>query len=328
MTLVSSEPGIVAGGRRHGTVVAAVAHRRRPARSRSSPRPPTCNWSRLGGGGSATDGDLLVADVARNTLRRVTMVDDGVRPAVGAHSGPQLSDTGRTVVFDTLAAAQLVPGSPPGRQVVTTVSPPTLSLAEADLGTTLVGFTSDEWYVAVNNDGPTTFTPSTVSVSDARFGINEEQSTCALGAPVPPGGDCTVRLTFTPTSPGPVTATLTVAETGFQAVVGVDHGARRRWRPDVAHQSGRPGARLGRRRAVRAPSSSSTSRTSRWCRPRSRRCASSARNPCDFVISSNSCESALVESPVDVLVGVVFTPTAAGQRTAVIELATPTGSTP
>ena len=82
------------------------------------------------------------------------------------------------------------------------MSPPTLSLAEGDLGTTLVGFSSDEWYVAVNNDGPTTFIPSKASVSDRRFTVNQEQSTCALGVPVPPGGDCTVRLTFTPAPRG------------------------------------------------------------------------------------------------------------------------------
>ena len=36
--------------------------------------------------------------------------------------------------------------------------------------------------------------------------------------PVPAGGDCHVRLSFTPSSPGPVSATLTVSESGFQAI--------------------------------------------------------------------------------------------------------------
>ncbi len=61
------------------------------------------------GGGEPSDGDLLVADASLGTLRRVTILADGVAPAVGAHSRPQLSDTGRTTVFDTLAAPQLMP---------------------------------------------------------------------------------------------------------------------------------------------------------------------------------------------------------------------------
>ena len=276
------------------------------------------------GGGDATDGDLLVADVARNTLRRVTMVDGGLQPAVGAHSGPQLSDTGRMVVFDTLSAGQLVPGSPPGRQVVTTVTPPTLSLAEGDLGTTLVGFTSDEWYVAVNNDGPTTFVPSKVSVSDSRFRVNEEESSCALGAPVPPGGDCTVRLTFTPTSPGPVTATLTVAESGFQAVSvsttvrGAGGDPMLRTNPagqalgSVVVGQWSPEFLFDVENISLVPTSVASVRVV-------------GPHPWDFMISSNSCEGRSLNPRSTCSIGVVFAPKAAGQRTAVIELATPTG---
>ena len=95
---------------------------------------------------------------------------------------------------------------------------PSLSLPDVDLGTTLVGLESDEWYVAVINNGPTSFVPSVVTVSDGRFAVNDETSTCTFGAPVPPGGDCTVLLTFTPTSPGPVSAELRVAEEGFEAL--------------------------------------------------------------------------------------------------------------
>ena len=96
---------------------------------------------------------------------------------------------------------------------------PRLTLAEADLGTTLVGFESDEWYVAVINTGTSSFVPATVTVSDPRFSINPDGSTCSLGVAVPPGGDCTVKLSFTPAGPGPVSANLTVAEDGFQAAL-------------------------------------------------------------------------------------------------------------
>ena len=323
MTLVSSEPGTE-------PVVAGTAPSSQPSLTADGQlvafvtKATNLQLVKASGGGEATDGDLLVADVARDTLRRVTMVDGGVQPAVGAHSGPQLSDTGRTVVFDTLSAGQLVPGSLPGRQVVTTVSPPTLSLAEGDLGTTLVGFTSDEWYVAVNNDGPTTFVPSKVSVSDSRFRVNEEQSSCALGAPVPPGGDCTVRLTFTPTSPGSVTATLTVAESGFQAVSvsttvrGAGGDPMLRTNPagqalgSVVVGQWSPEFLFDVENISLVPTSVASVRVV-------------GPHPWDFMISSNSCEGRSLNPRSTCSIGVVFAPKAAGQRTAVIELATPTG---
>jgi hypothetical protein len=323
MTLVSSVPG-------SDPVVAGTAPSSQPSLSADGQlvafitKATNLQPLRAGGGGAATDGDLLIADVAQRTLRRVTMIDGGVRPAVGSHSGPQLSDTGRTVVFDTLAAAQLVPGSVPGRQVVTTVSPPSLSLAEGDLGTTLVGFTSDEWYVAVNNDGPTTFTPSKVSVSDSRFRINQELSTCALGAPVPPGGDCTVRVTFTPNAPGPVSATLTVAEEGFQAVsVSTTirgSGGEPMLRTNPAGHAlgsvvvGTSGAEFlfDVENISLAPTSVASVRVV-------------GPHPFDFVISSNSCIGRSLNPRSTCSIGVTFAPLASGQRSAVIEVATPTG---
>ena len=323
MTLVSSEPATT-------PVVAGTAPSSQPSLSSDGQlvgfitKATNLQLVEASGGGEPNDGDLLVADVARNTLRRVTMIDGGVQPAVGAHSGPQLSETGRTIVFDTLAAAQLVPGSSPGRQVVTVVSPPTLSLAEGDLGTTLVGFASDEWYVAVNNDGPTTFIPSTVSVSDGRFRVNEELSTCALGAPVPPGGDCTVRLTFTPDAPGPVSATLTVAEEGFQPVsvstTVRGAGGDPMLRTNPAGQAlgsvvvGESGAEFlfDVENISLVPASVSSVRVV-------------GPNPDDFAISSNSCEGRSLNPRSTCSVGVTFSPTGSGQRSAVIEVATPTG---
>ncbi len=323
MTLVSSESGTE-------PVVAGTAPSSQPSLSADGQlvafitKATNLQVVEAGGGGAATDGDLLVADVARGTLRRVALTEGGVRPAVASHSGPQLSDTGRTIVFDTLAAAQLVPGSAPGRQIITIASPPSLALAEGDLGTTLVGFTSDEWYVAVNNDGPTTFTPSKVTVSDRRFQINEELSTCALGAPVPPGGDCTVRLTFTPSGPGPLSATLTIAEEGFQAVsvstTVRGAGGDPMLRTDPAGQAlgsvvvGQSSAEFlfDVENISLVPTSVASIRVV-------------GPHPGDFFISSNSCEGRSLNPRSTCSVGVTFVPTASGQRSAVVELATPTG---
>jgi hypothetical protein len=199
-----------------------------------------------------------------------------------------------------------------------------LSLAEGDLGTTLVGFSSDEWYVAVNNEGPTTFLPSKISVSDGRFRINEELSTCSLDVPVPPGGDCTVRLTFTPTELGPVSATLTVAEDGFQAVSvsttvrGAGGEPTLRTTPAgqalgtvVVGQSG-PEFLFDVENISLLPTSVASVRIV-------------GPNPDDFAISSNSCEQRGLNPRSTCSIGVTFAPKASGQRSAVIEVATATG---
>ncbi len=276
------------------------------------------------GGGEPDDGDLLVADAARGTLRRIAMTTDGVRPAVAAHSRPQLSDTGRATAFDTLAGPQLVAGGVPGRQVVTISTPPTLSIAEADVGSTLVGFTSDEYFVAVINNGPTTFTPSTVTVSNGRFAINQNAGTCVLGAPVPPGADCTVLLTFTPNAPGPVAATLTVAETGFGAV-SVSSTVRGTG-GDPALRANPGGKDLGTvvvgqtspeivfdvENISLVPTSVSSIEVS-------------GANPDDFAITTNSCDGKVLNPRATCSVGVTFSPTGPGHRTALVKVVTPLG---
>ncbi len=275
-------------------------------------------------GGDAADGDLLVADAVRGSLRRVATSPGGVSPTVAAHARPQLSDTGRMIVFDTLAAPQLVADARPGRQVVTVSTPPTLSLAEADLGSTLVGFTSDEWFVAVINNGPTTFTPSVVDVSDRRFTINEETSTCALGVAVPPGADCTVRLTFTPDAPGPVSATLTVAEEGFGAVsvssVVRGAGGEPTLRTDPA------GADLGTAVVgAAAPEFLFDVENISLVPTEVSNIALLGAHPDDFGITSDSCTGKVLNPRATCSIGVTFTPNQPGHRTGLVSVSTPTG---
>lgn len=265
-----------------------------------------------------------MADVARGTLSRTAESFDGARPVVAAHSGPQLSDTGRTIVFDTLAASQLVTDGTPGRQVVTVSTPPTLSLAEADLGSTLVGFTSDEWFVAVINNGPTTFTPSVVTVSDRRFAVNQETSTCALGVAVPPGADCTVRLTFTPDVLGPVTATLTVAEDGFDSVsvssVVRGAGGEPTLRTDPA------GADLGSAIVGQpAPEFLFDVENISLIPTAVATIGIAGAHADDFTITSDSCVGRALNPRATCSVGVTFTPTEPGRRTGLVTVSTPTG---
>ncbi|MET0662896.1 MAG: hypothetical protein ABWZ42_07180, partial [Ilumatobacteraceae bacterium] len=72
-----------------------------------------------GVGGDAADGDVLMFDAGSGRLTRLSVSTDGVHPAVGANARPHLDETGRTVVFDSLVAGELIGGTPlPGRNVV------------------------------------------------------------------------------------------------------------------------------------------------------------------------------------------------------------------
>ena len=323
MTMVSSVPG-------SEPVVAGTASSSQPSLSADGQlvafitKSSNLQLVEASGGGEPDDGDLLVADAALGTLRRVTVTADGVRPAVAAHAHPHLSDTGRTTVFDTLAAPQLIADGPQGRQVVTMASEPVLSLAEADLGTTLVGFTSDEWYIAVINTGPTTFTPSEVTVSDGRFAVNQEASTCSLGAPVPPGGDCIVRLTFTPNVPGPAVATLRVAEQGFEAV-GVSTIVRGEG-GEPALRTNPAGADLGRVVVGQLGTELKFDVENISLLPTSvASIGLSGANADQFIITSDSCLNRPLNPRATCSVGVTFAPTNVGRRTALVQISTPTG---
>ncbi len=212
-------------------------------------RAPNLQLIEVPGVGSGDDGDLLLAEIRNGRLTRLTETVDGILPTPGVHAHPDLSDTGRTAVFDTAAAADLlVEGALAGRQVVARSSDPLLSLPDADMGTTLVGLASDEWYVAVINDGPSSFRPTSVTVSNPRFEINPEKSTCLLDISVPAGGDCTVALTFTPTAPGASSAIADRRRGGLRRRLGVGHPRGCRRQPGTADRAGEHRHRHRRRR--------------------------------------------------------------------------------
>ena len=285
-------------------------------------RAPNLQLIEVPGMGSGDDGDLLLAEIRNGRLSRLTEAVAGILPTPGVHAHPDLSDMGRTAVFDTAAASELlVEGALAGRQVVARSSDPLLSLPDADLGTTLVGLASDEWYVAVINDGPSSFRPTSVTVSDSRFEINDEKSTCLLANSVPAGGDCTVALTYTPTAPGPSSATLTVAEDGFGAVSVSATLAGAGGNPALRIEPA--GADLGKV-VVGEPSVEFQFDLSNI-----------AFNPTeitsfeitgehagDFEFTSNNCAFRPLNPRAACSVGITFTPSDAGRRTALVELAT------
>jgi len=190
----------------------------------------------------APDGlDLLVADLADGSLRRLTQESDG-RPMPYAAGHLALSEGGRVAVYDrtpaTVAVAPDGPGpatsvAPPSegaRAGVLTVAvdPPHLSSSDLDLGTTELGGVSPVWFTTIVNGGGGAFVPATISVDDPAFEISG--GTCTPAVAIAGGESCTVEVRFRPVVDGPVHATLRLAErggagitldVGLQAVGGV-----------------------------------------------------------------------------------------------------------
>lgn len=272
--------------------------------------------------GSGDDGDLLLAEIRNGRLSRLTDAAGGVLPTPGVHAHPDLSDTGRTAVFDTAAAGELLlDGALPGRQVIARSSDPLLSLPDADLGTTLVGLASDEWYVAVINDGPSSFQPDSVTISNPLFVINEEKSTCLLANSVPAGGSCTVALSFTPSGPGSSSAVLDIAETGFGSVS---------VSASVEGAGGNPALRIepaGHDLGVVTVGEQSTEfqfdlSNIAFSPTEITSFVITGAHAADFSFTSNACAFRPLNPRASCSVGVTFKPSDAGRRTALVELTT------
>jgi hypothetical protein len=277
----------------------------------------------VGGGGSVEDGDLLVADAGTGALHRVTSrLSASAVP--GAHAHPAMSDTGRVIVFDTVVAGAFTGDSSlTGRQIVASSSPPNLSLAAADFGTVLVGWESAELYVSVLNDGPGAFRPRSVSSSSANFKI--KGGSCTRQVVVPAGGTCTVYVVFNPTAPRVFTARIDVAEDGYEAVtVGVDvrgTGGEPALAIDPAGLDfdpvvvGAPGVRrtVDVENVSFAPTSISSIRIV-------------GPDAADFSVVRQACTNRALNPAATCSVEVEFHPIAGHHRTAILSVATPSGS--
>ena len=275
------------------------------------------------------DGDLVVADVDLGTMRRVSTIDDGITPLGAVNAHPALSGSGHVVVFDTLAGADLPADQvlsdsvgAGGRVVALVERPAELTAASLDVGTVLVGFAGPEWYVAVRNNGPSTFLPATVTSSNPQFAISG--GTCALQVPVIPGESCTVHVILTPLAPGPVTGTITVSE----AVVGGSSLT-----VDVAGAGGIPDLRATPAGADFATSVVGTAAPTIafdvenvGFKPVTITSLSfGGRNAGDFSVASTSCPGEVVNPMTTCSVEVAFTPTDAGYRTATLLVAADAG---
>ncbi len=286
---------------------------------------PNLQLIQVPGVGRGDDGDLLLAEVRLGRLSRLSNVDGEIVPTQGVHAHPDVSDSGRTTVYDSSAANALLPdGAVQGRQIVAQSSNPLLSLPDADLGTTLVGVKGDEWYVAVINDGPSSFRPTSVTMTNSQFQINEETSSCLFASSVPAGGSCTVALSYTPSAAGGTSGTLTVAEEGFGAV---------EVSSTVAGAGGEPALRIDPAGAdlglvtVGEPSTEFQFdlRNVAFVPTEITSFEITGEHAAEFEFTTNLCAFRPLNPRAACSVGITFTPTDAGRRTALVQLATRSG---
>lgn len=270
------------------------------------------------------DGDVIVADLVHATLQRAGLRPDAATPSRGAHGSPVLSASGRVVVFDTAAASEMVPGAPRSRdrQVVAASFPVTLSLPALDTGTTPPGWPSPEWYLTVSNTGSSAFVPRVVQSSDHRFAVTG--GSC-VGARVAPGESCTVRIVFTPDGPGDVVAELMVAETGFRAAEVTTSISGSGGEPALsATPAGLalPATAVGQ---TSAPASIEVANVG-WYPATVSEVIVGGEHADDVRISASPCTGRVLFPAETCAVEVVFAPTAAGERSALVTFVTTTGS--
>lgn len=263
-----------------------------------------------------TDGDIVVASVDLGLVRRASTLADGISPGPGSNAHPALSASGHVVVFDTLSANLLVGYEASGRQVATIARPARVTAPALDVGTVGVLFPGPTWYIAIRNEGPSTFLPATVESSNPDFAITG--GTCALGLPVPPGQACEVHVVLTPSRPGPLRGEVVVSESVFRGtsvrttVEGA--GGEPALTPSPFSGLDFPTTVVGR---STTPISTGVANIG-FAPTMISRIALAGDNPDDFVISSDGCIGYTVNPGATCSIDVSFVPTEPGYRTATV----------
>ncbi|MEP7004904.1 MAG: choice-of-anchor D domain-containing protein, partial [Sphingomonas bacterium] len=269
------------------------------------------------------------------TVSRVSMQGDGVSPAALAQGAPRLSNDARTIVFDSTAAgafepdasapaastAPAAPAASTGTHVIVVNRAPNVSIADADLGTVAVGYPGGEWFINVNNLGPTAFVPAKISTSNPNFGITG--GTCTLGVAVPAGGKCEVHIILTPSVAGPVTGTLAVTEGGFGAVAVTSKLSGSGGEPVLASDHGGAGfgvVDVGKSAAAQSFTITNTG----FIAANLTGAVLSGSNPADFKVAATTC-SGLLDIGQACKLDVAFTPKTGGQRSAIVTVSTDAG---
>lgn len=164
--------------------------------------------------------DLALADAGNGKAGGITILlgnGDGSfqppaqTPTLGSPSSLAAGDfngDGRLDPVFTQAAA------PSGKREVSVALQTTASISPAGLAFTpiLVGKSSKPQTLSVTNIGSATLNISTVSLAGGSAGDFATGSDTCQGASVPPSGTCTVEVTFLPSAPGTISATLSISD--------------------------------------------------------------------------------------------------------------------
>jgi hypothetical protein len=277
------------------------------------------------GVGGPQQGEIVAADVTSGTLRRLSVSADGVSPASASNAAPAISSSARVIVFDSGNPAEYTTSAPSfqGRAVVSITQPVAMALADLDLGTVGVNAMSPEWFVSLVNRGNTSFLPATIDVDSAQFTISAG-TTCAVGVPVLPGRSCRIAVTLIPTREGPITAQVRVAEEGHLAAVVTSSlrasggipaldsvGGGGRWTPTIVGQNGGQKTFTVNNVSLLPLTASKVEVL--------------GDHPQDFTLVGENCTTRAFSAGAGCAFEVVFTPTAAGLRTASVRVSTAEG---
>ena len=279
--------------------------------------------SRRGGGGRATDGDLLVSEMELATVRRVLDGAD-LTGVPGAHGNPAMSRTGQVIVFETAAVGPLSGATISTfgvRGIASVEVTPRLSLAELDFGSVIPNLESSELYVRVQNAGPASFEPTVVSV-DAPFNVTG--GTCAKGILVAAGSTCSVHVTFTPPAIQGYQGTLTVSGNGPSAptVTSVVRGAA--GEPILLAEPGGVDLEAGVIGGIGGRVAIDVSNIA-FFPTEVRRLVMGGAHPGDFVIVEESCLGRALNPDASCAAEIEFRPTDVGYRNALLVAVTAGG---
>ena len=267
------------------------------------------------------DGEIVVSEVDQGLVRRVSTTVDGLTPVAATNAHPELSASGRVIVFDTLDAGAITGKATTGRHVVSVVRTAELSAAALDLGTSGVNLASNEWFVAIRNLGPSSAVPTSAAATP---GFIVTGGTCQLGLAVPPGQGCTVAVRAVPALIGRYQGWISVSESIPHAVsvntLLTAAGGEPRLYPDISGIDF-PAATVETTTVVQASSFKNIGLTP----ARIGAVTIEGANPGDFVVVDDQCVGRVIAVNSTCAIGVQFAPTDVGYRTALLVVTTAEG---
>lgn len=156
--------------------------------------------------------DLAVANSGSNTIQVFLGNGDGTfqsQPPIGTGALPQGVVIGD---FNQDGRLDLAVPNANDNTVSILLQEGTVGLSRSGLnfGIQVAGTRSAAQYVTLTNAGTGTLTISSIAITGTNSGDFAELNNC--GTSVPPGGHCTIGVTFKPTQLGPRTASVTITD--------------------------------------------------------------------------------------------------------------------